>query len=375
MVSYLQRCYEIAIPVVPLIRLLNPQPTLTRPQGRESGDGMNSYKPLLPSAAPAPPHESPLNNHRRQKSMELPFETYDVFTDTPYRGNPLAVVTIPVTIPAPPTQAQKQAVAREFNLSETIFIHEPASPSSVRHVDIFVTNAEIPFAGHPTIGTAVSLLGAGVDTLVTKAGPIPVASTGGGGGARATIPHNVHLHAKRLRDLSSPAHLEGLSDVPAVRAAELDAPVYSIVRGMSFILIELPSLAVLAQATESRFTGPVAELLDDGWRAGLCCRFYYVRTGGGADDDGTEVVTLRTRMIDALCEDPATGSASAALCCYLGAASGGQKTSRRRYELTQGVEMGRESNIVVHVTMKGNAIDEVHLSGKAVKVMKGTLII
>ncbi|ATY66828.1 phenazine biosynthesis [Cordyceps militaris] len=330
---------------------------------------------------PSYPPPLPLTSHRwttivAQNTMELPFETYDVFTDTPYRGNPLAVVTIPATLPAPPTQAQKQAVAREFNLSETIFIHEPSSPSSARHVDIFVTNAEIPFAGHPTIGAAVSLLGggAGVDTLVTKAGPIPVASTGGGGGARATIPHNVHLHAKRLRDLSSPAHLEGLSDVPAVRAAELDAPVYSIVRGMSFILIELPSLAVLAQATESRFTGPVAELLDDGWRSGLCCRFYYVRTGGG-DDDGTEVVTLRTRMIDALCEDPATGSASAALCCYLGAASGGQKASRRRYELTQGVEMGRESNIVVHVTMKGNTIDEVHLSGKAVKVMKGTLII
>ncbi|KAJ3493465.1 hypothetical protein NLG97_g4717 [Lecanicillium saksenae] len=80
-------------------------------------------------------------------------------------------------------------------------------------------------------------------------------------------------------------------------------------------------------------------------------------------------------MIDALCEDPATGSASSALCCYLSAQLGEQKTERRRYELTQGVEMGRESNIVVDVTMKDGAIDQVQLSGKAVKIMKGTLTI
>ncbi len=312
--------------------------------------------------------------------MELPFETYDVFTDTPYRGNPLAVVTVPADLPAPPTQAQKQAVAREFNLSETIFVHEPASPSTARAVDIFVTNAEIPFAGHPTIGAAVSLLrgagGGGVDTIITKAGPIPVSSTGPDA-ARAALPHNVHLHAKKLRDLSSAADLAGLSTVAAVRAAELDAPIYSIVKGMSFILIELPSLDVLAQAAASPFTGPVGALLDDGWQTGLCCRFYFVRTGAPrrGEDDGVEVVTVRTRMIDALCEDPATGSASSALCCYLSAALGEQKTDKRRYELTQGVEMGRESNIVVEVTMKDKAIDQVHLSGKAVKVMKGTLII
>ncbi|KAM3433983.1 hypothetical protein NHJ13734_006198 [Beauveria thailandica] len=282
--------------------------------------------------------------------MELPFETYDVFTDTPYRGNPLAVVTIPADLPAPPTQAQKQAIAREFNLSETIFIHEPAASSSStsRDVDIFVTTCEIPFAGHPTIGAAVSLINGG----------------GGGGGAG------------KLRDLpSSSPHLQGLSAVPAVRAAEMDAPIYSIVRGMSFILIELPSLDVLAQATMSSFTGPVEELLDDGWRTGLCIRFYYVRTGARRREDGTEVVTLRTRMIDALCEDPATGSASSALCCYLSAALGEQQAPTRRYELTQGVEMGRESNIVVEITTKDNNIDAVHLSGKAVKVMKGTLVV
>lgn len=311
--------------------------------------------------------------------MELPFETYDVFTDTPYRGNPLAVITIPAALAAtPPTQAQKQAVAREFNLSETIFIHEPTAPSNARNVDIFVINAEIPFAGHPTIGAAVSLLSGGgdVDTIVTKAGPIPVASTGSGA-ARATIPHNVHLNAKTLAHLpSAAAATEGLSLVPAVRAAELAAPLYSIVRGMTFILIELPSLAVLAQATASNFTGPVDALLDDGWQTGLCCRFYYVRTAApemGAD--GVEVVRLRTRMIDALCEDPATGSASSALCCYLSKEKGEQKGGKRRYELTQGVEMGRESNIVVEVGMKDGAIDEVHLSGKAVRVMKGTLTI
>ncbi|KAJ2974750.1 hypothetical protein NQ176_g5889 [Zarea fungicola] len=158
---------------------------------------------------------------------------------------------------------------------------------------------------------------------------------------------------------------------------------------MTFILVELDSLDALAQATSSSFTGPVAALLDpeEGWDTGLCCRFYFVRTGARAaaattaaaavsgEEDGVEVVTLRTRMIDALCEDPATGSASSALCCYLSKQLGEQTSPRRRYELTQGVEMGRESNIVVDITIKDAAIDQVHLSGKAVKVMQGTLIV
>lgn len=87
-------------------------------------------------------------------SMSLNFVTIDVFTDKPYEGNPLAVVRIPhgVTI----SQENKQRIAREFNLSETTVLHENSSDSDKDQwvVDIFMTSRELPFAGHPTVGTA-----------------------------------------------------------------------------------------------------------------------------------------------------------------------------------------------------------------------------
>lgn len=106
--------------------------------------------------------------------MPLPFTTIDVFTQTPFKGNPLAVVTIPFGLTL--TQTQKQAIAKEFNLSETVFVHDAVEPSATdeRRFDIFTPQAELPFAGHPTIGTAVFLYPKGVRTLIAKAGPIEI---------------------------------------------------------------------------------------------------------------------------------------------------------------------------------------------------------
>lgn len=85
---------------------------------------------------------------------KLEFAIVDVFTDKRYEGNPLAIVRLPASSKV--TQEQKQNIAREFNLSETTFLHEPTSEESCAWtVDIFTTNAELPFAGHPTIGISV----------------------------------------------------------------------------------------------------------------------------------------------------------------------------------------------------------------------------
>lgn len=89
--------------------------------------------------------------------IELDFITIDVFTQTKYQGNPLAIVKVPSTITL--TQEQKQSIAREFNLSETTFLHEQPTEKLSWKVDIFMTTAELPFAGHPTIGTACYALG------------------------------------------------------------------------------------------------------------------------------------------------------------------------------------------------------------------------
>lgn len=304
--------------------------------------------------------------------MELPFITVDVFTETRFRGNPLAIVTLPASGPKP-TQEQKQAIAREFNLSETVFVHDVADAADkTRHIDIFLPFAEIPFAGHPTVGTAVSLLDQGVDTLVTKAGPIPLLQTGPRV-AQASIPHNVHLHAATVRDLAlAPGELP---TNPQIRDLELAAPIFSVVNGVSFVLVELPSLDLLADVQLSGTHFPVDRLLDEGWRNGFLGRYYYVRTGSRQDESGRPVVSLRTRMITQTFEDPATGSAACCLASFLSTVKDKQDTPSRRYELTQGVEMGKESNIVVEVTVKDSKIEQVKLAGTAVQVTRGHITV
>jgi len=307
-------------------------------------------------------------------TMELPFITVDVFTETRFRGNPLAIITIPASGPKP-SQEQKQTIAREFNLSETVFVHDVADPATTkqRNIDIFLPFAEIPFAGHPTVGTAVSLLDQGVDTLVTKAGPIPVRRLGDGAVAQASIPHNVHLHAKHVRDLSLPSG--SLQANAQIRELELDAPVFSVVNGVSFVLVELPSLELLGQVQQSSTQLPIDKLLDDGWQNGFMGRYYYVRTGSALDQNAQPVVSLRTRMITHEFEDPATGAAACCLSSYLSAIGDKQTTPTRTYNITQGVEMGKESNIVVEVDVQDSKIETVKLAGTAVQVMKGTLTV
>lgn len=134
--------------------------------------------------------------------IQLEFVTVDVFTSKPYGGNPLAIIRIPhgVTV----SQEQKQAIAREFNLSESTFLHEkgPDAQGDAWMVDIFLTTAEIPFAGHPTIGTACYALsrtaeergiksGAMEASFQLKAGPVGLRYDVAKRTARASIPYDV----------------------------------------------------------------------------------------------------------------------------------------------------------------------------------------
>ncbi|KAM0480948.1 hypothetical protein ACHAPX_003839 [Trichoderma viride] len=308
--------------------------------------------------------------------MELPYVTLDVFTRTRFAGNPLAVVTIPASGP-PPTQAQKQSIAREFNFSETIFIHDVADPATntSRTIDIFLTTAEIPFAGHPTIGGAITLLSQGVTQIVTKAGPIPVTPTGPDS-VSIGVPHNVHLHAASLASYPGLEPAVHLQRNEAIRQLELAAPVFSLVKGMTFVPIKLSSLELLAAVNVSSMEFKAAGFLDADWQQGFVGRFYHVITGTSTTDDGVPVIQLRTRMMAHDLEDPATGSASCCLAAYMSIhGRDKQTTQKRRYEFTQGVEMGRESFIVVDVGLKDGALDTVTLAGSAVQVMRGHVTI
>ncbi|KAH8661497.1 hypothetical protein BGZ60DRAFT_413315 [Tricladium varicosporioides] len=290
--------------------------------------------------------------------MKLNFETFDVFTTTPYTGNPVAIISVPPQLKSSLTQTQKLAIGKEFNLSEIVFLHLPTDPASTeRTIDIFTSYAEVPFAGHPTVGTAnylLNFLKEDVKTIITKAGPIPIAKTPEGG-VKVDVPFNFHIHSINFKSKLVPEQIN---------------PTVSIVNGMSFIFVRLPDLQALAKAavniTKNADTYDSSPL-DAGWQNGLIGTMYFV--ADGVDENGRK--KFRTRMF-ASREDPGTGSASSALGCWLAVSGEGEK-----FVFEQGVEMGRRNEILVEVQIEGGegkkSVKEVRLSGRAVKVMEGSL--
>ena len=314
---------------------------------------------------------------------KLDFVTVDVFTDRPYEGNPLAIVRISHGVSV--TQEQKQRIAREFNLSETTFLHEnaPDAKDDKWTVDIFMTSKELPFAGHPTVGTACYVLSRTAEErgikdgvinagFQLKAGPVGLRYDVANKTAKAAIPHDVHVHSKRwsrdelfrLQPGLASAHAKG-----EVKAQE-DYPIVSIVKGMTFVLVELESLEALAKVS---LAGQSIEIdgLDQGWNETFIGTYFYVRTGKSARG----ATQLRTRMIEGPLEDPATGSAASDLVAYL-SLNDGKAGETLKYELTQGVEMGRKSDIFIDVVMaQEGGIETLYLEGEAVQVMEGRLTV
>ncbi|KAK6431356.1 hypothetical protein LTR95_012486 [Oleoguttula sp. CCFEE 5521] len=298
----------------------------------------------------------------------LEFVTVDVFTRTRFRGNPLAIVTIPSghDVPTPTLQA----ITREFNLSETVFLHDSADvtadiPSWT--IRIFMTEAELPFAGHPTIGTACHVMSTLAPRksraiLHCKAGPIEIEYADGV--ARASIPHNVHVH------IESPfTGTEVKTLQPRLKGKELlNIATVSPVKGMNFIYIQLPDLETLA-LVECTGLKPNPKL-DSAWNVGFCGSVFYVLGERPTTPDSAVKQSLRMRMIEGILEDPATGSAACGLAAFLAMKGGNRHVE---FEMTQGVEMVRQSDIGVAVTLDQSAevVEKIVLSGSAVKVMEG----
>lgn len=312
-------------------------------------------------------------------ATKLNFVTLDVFTTTPYKGNPLAVVHLPPGHGL--TQDQKQRIAREFNYSETTFIHDvdPKSDTepTIRHFDIFMTDRELPFAGHPTIGTASYLSSQGVTKLIAKAGPIPIQALEDGSVA-AGIPHDTHLNSKTFGDIEASLRGDVMHATPEIRSAELSAPIFSITKGMTFTLIKLETLDLLSQIYPRAMPCAPKAVMDQEWSNTLIGRSYYVITDTVADGPERRTVKIRTRMVVDVFEDPATGSAGCALTSYL--ALHQYSETEIRFEVTQGVEMGRESHffIIITTSVGENGVRKVktvQLGGKARQIMEGSLIV
>jgi trans-2,3-dihydro-3-hydroxyanthranilate isomerase len=301
--------------------------------------------------------------------MKLTFHTLDVFTHSKFGGNPLAVVLGADRL----STEQMQTITREFNLSETTFVMTPDDPAHTAKVRIFFPGGEMPFAGHPTLGTAALLAslrnkpGCSFETAITlelKAGLTPVKIT---------------RIADRLSGVFTapvvPRHSDvALPDVvDTARALNLDPAdicfdghgIASLEGGPRFFYVPVKTRAALEKS----------KALEPYWSAlirpmkGVDAAYVYTRGGDGA---GT---AFRARMYaptGGIPEDPATGSATALLAAQLLSAER-LTDGTHRWHLEQGYEMGRPSDLDLEADVQGGALQAVRVGGGAVMMMSGVI--
>lgn len=298
--------------------------------------------------------------------VSIAFTTLDVFTERRFVGNPLAVVTGCEGL----DERQMQAVAREFNLAETVFVLPPADPANTNRLRIFTPRLEMPFAGHPIVGCSVFLAeqqrkpGCPFETtlrLEVKAGLVPVTVTriAGASFARFTAPVLATLERVEATPRDAAAAL-GL----APEDIGLDGHAVCVMAaGNRFLAVPVTSLDALARA---RVLEPAFGELSTRVR---CLGFYpYTNDGAGG---------WRVRMFApaaSVPEDPATGSAAAAFPAVL-LSAGALREGANSLAVRQGVEMGRASDIRVEVDVQGGKLAAVRIGGHAVPVSQGTMTI
>lgn len=291
----------------------------------------------------------------------LRYHILDVFTRQPYAGNPLAVVLGAEVLSA----RQMQMMAREFNLSETIFVQPSVNPAHSARVRIFFPTAEIPFAGHPTIGCAILLASEDRPSgdfsanlvLEEEAGLVPVTVTRRGGVIEAEF--TAPVLPKAAPGTAAPALL-----AQAIDLEEKDLNFTTHRPGIwqggpSFLYVPVADLDALARA---RPIEPFwSELMD---RAGVDSAYLYT---AGHDCDFQARLFSPTAGIP---EDPATGSASAILAAQLRAARV-LRVGTQSFHLRQGIEMGRPSDLVLSVDYTADGIAAMRIRGGAVRVAEG----
>ena len=294
--------------------------------------------------------------------MQRRYVTLDVFTAEVFGGNPLAVVLDAEGL----TTSQMQSIAAEFNYSETTFVLPPRAAANAAQVRIFTPRAEVPFAGHPTVGTAVVLAreleARGVSPLADLvleegAGHVPVRLMRAGGAVTGA-----EFQAPRALEMGPLVALEDAAACLSLPAADLrqDITPQVLSVGLPFLVVALASREALRRARPSlaaheRLLPPV----------GTDSVFAYAR-GHAAEE-------LHARMfspLDSITEDPATGSAAAATLAFLAA----QRPERDvTWRIEQGVDMGRPSLILGRTCKREGVVTAVHVGGHAVAVMHGSL--
>ncbi len=295
----------------------------------------------------------------------VPFQTVDVFTDTRFAGNPLAVVPDATGL----DPATFQLLAREFAYSETSFVLPPADPAHDARVRIFTPAEELPFAGHPNVGTAFVLArlgtlfgrpvgdrlrfeeGAGlVEVEILREEGVPV-------GARVRAPAPLALGAGRTAgDISN---LAGLA--PEDILCTTHAPCYAGT-GTGFLLAEVRAEALVrAEPRHDAFLAERVRLAGESGPLRLPAVLLWARAGEG------DPLPIEARMfapLSGIREDPATGSAATALGALLASLGVAQRLSIR-----QGLRMGRPSRLDVESRAEGTFV-----SGRCVPVFEGRIM-
>jgi trans-2,3-dihydro-3-hydroxyanthranilate isomerase len=300
--------------------------------------------------------------------MRHRFLTCDVFTSVPFGGNQLAVFPDARGIP----EHRLLDVTREFNYSETTFVYPPAEPKHTRRVRIFTPGGEVPFAGHPTVGTAHVLAEAGEIALTGEVTKVVLEE--GVGPVRVTIlaergeVNFAQLSVAKLPEvLAAPPSRDELARVLGLEVDDLLGGAWSpqvLSCGLPFVFVPLHDRGAVARAKvrmdawEQAFKGaPVAEIM--------------VFAAGG-ERPGTD---YRARMFApglSVPEDPATGSACAALGGYL-AARDERRDGTLRWRVEQGFEMGRPSILDVESDVAGGKVTAVRVGGDTVLMAEGTM--
>jgi trans-2,3-dihydro-3-hydroxyanthranilate isomerase len=299
--------------------------------------------------------------------MKLHFVTVDVFTGTQFAGNPLGVVLNAQGL----SGGQMQAIASEFNLAETTFVLPPKDPAHTAEVRIFTPRYEMPFAGHPNVGTAFALARAGESygraieggsvTFEEKAGLVPISILKEGSmvtGARLASPQLLSIGAEISAGLIASACSLSLNDIETKNHRPCIASC-----GAPFILAEVKGRAKLAEAAARSdvFMREVA-------KQPATSIFIYSLVA----EDGLDV---RARMFaphHGIPEDPATGSANVALIGLL-AHLRAERDLHLSKTIAQGVEMGRPSVLKAEAEKKDGLVTATYIGGRCVPVMSGTI--
>ncbi|MDO6963822.1 PhzF family phenazine biosynthesis protein [Rhizobium alvei] len=293
--------------------------------------------------------------------MRLQYHTVDVFTRTRFGGNPLAVVLDTDGL----STEQMQAIAREFGYSESSFVMRPFNPHHTAQIRIFTPTVEVPFAGHPNVGTAYVLAKTGFGSSKSE-----FVFEEAAGLVRAHISRDgtdvseVQLAAPQPLSIGATFDPEVIAECLSLTTSEIvcncHPPSIASV-GLPFIVVEVANRQSLSRAQPN----PLAfrKILP---RDGADAIYLYSRDTN--EHDGRVDFTARMfSPFDGVPEDPATGSATAATCAMLAALDG---TSVRRFEVAQGIDMGRPSRISVEITE-----DAVLIGGACVEVMSGEILV